>query len=58
MSEDNPYLAHLNKKGKGKGGPVGENEPLFGFVPRMVTGEQARKAIVSPAQTTVAISQS
>jgi len=48
MSEDNPYLAHLNKKGKGKGGPVGENEPLFGFVPRMVTGEQARKAIVSP----------
>ncbi|KAF9050822.1 P-loop containing nucleoside triphosphate hydrolase protein [Hymenopellis radicata] len=49
---DNPYLAHLppsqrgrSSKSSKKGGNVVEREPFFGFVPRRVTGDQARKAL-------------
>ncbi|KAJ7219180.1 P-loop containing nucleoside triphosphate hydrolase protein [Mycena pura] len=45
--EDNPYLAH-HRKGNASGAnaaAVGAKEPLFGFVPRHVNGEQVRKAM-------------
>lgn len=46
---DNPYLAHLppSERGAGASGsnPVSK-EPLFGFMPRRVKGEQVRKAMV------------
>ncbi|KAG6811256.1 DEAH-box ATP-dependent RNA helicase prp43 [Tricholoma furcatifolium] len=45
---DNPYLAHFPPSQRGAG-PSGSNpsdkEPLYGFVPRKVKGEQARKAM-------------
>ncbi|KAF9036062.1 P-loop containing nucleoside triphosphate hydrolase protein [Hymenopellis radicata] len=48
---DNPYLAHRAPSQRGgpsnsskNGKNVGENEPLFGFMPRKVAGDQARKA--------------
>jgi pre-mRNA-splicing factor ATP-dependent RNA helicase DHX15/PRP43 len=48
-SDDNPYLAHLkpNKRGSGASNPVtaGKGGPLHGFMPRKVTGSQARTAI-------------
>ncbi|KAJ7285946.1 P-loop containing nucleoside triphosphate hydrolase protein [Mycena rebaudengoi] len=49
--KDNPYLAHLHptQRGAGPSGSnstaVGVKEPLYGFLPRKVTGEQARKAL-------------
>jgi hypothetical protein len=46
---DNPYLAHLQPSQRGAG-PVTSNppakEPLFGFLPRKVKGEQVRNAMV------------
>jgi hypothetical protein len=47
--EDNPYLAQNYAKGKGSTNTSygSDQEPMFGFVPRMVTGTQARKAMVS-----------
>ncbi|KAF9030957.1 P-loop containing nucleoside triphosphate hydrolase protein [Hymenopellis radicata] len=46
---ENPYLAHLSKSQQGgssetpkKGGSL---EPLYGFVPRQVTGQQVRAAL-------------
>ncbi|EIN04072.1 P-loop containing nucleoside triphosphate hydrolase protein [Punctularia strigosozonata HHB-11173 SS5] len=46
---DNPYLAHhKQKKAYGSGATNGDatsKEPLFGFVPRRVKGEQVRKAL-------------
>ncbi|EPQ53153.1 P-loop containing nucleoside triphosphate hydrolase protein [Gloeophyllum trabeum ATCC 11539] len=49
MATDNPYLAHLNPKkgGKSSASPTPGNNPLYGFLPRRVTGEQARKALES-----------
>ncbi|KAG6889618.1 hypothetical protein C0992_004574 [Termitomyces sp. T32_za158] len=45
---DNPYLAHLHPSERGVGAsgsnPVSK-EPLFGFMPRRVKGEQVRKAM-------------
>ncbi|KAG6860462.1 DEAH-box ATP-dependent RNA helicase prp43 [Termitomyces sp. Mi166 len=45
---DNPYLAHLPPSERGVG-PSGSNpaskEPLFGFMPRKVKGDQVRKAM-------------
>ncbi|KAF5378123.1 hypothetical protein D9615_007544 [Tricholomella constricta] len=45
---DNPYLAHLPPSQRGAG-PSGSNpaakEPLYGFIPRKVNGEQVRKAM-------------
>ncbi|KAG5638130.1 hypothetical protein H0H81_001733 [Sphagnurus paluster] len=45
---DNPYLAHLPPSQRGSG-PSGSNgpssEPLYGFIPRKVNGEQVRKAM-------------
>ncbi|KIY43193.1 hypothetical protein FISHEDRAFT_31469, partial [Fistulina hepatica ATCC 64428] len=41
---DNPYLAHQRPKGSSKS-TAAQNEPFFGFLPRHVTGEQARKAL-------------
>ena len=50
---DNPYLAHHynRRKGAAPEPPVpapspSMNEPLYGFLPRKVTGEQVRKALV------------
>ncbi|KAF8073478.1 P-loop containing nucleoside triphosphate hydrolase protein [Lyophyllum atratum] len=45
---DNPYLAHLpaHQRGAGPSGSnLGSNEPLFGFIPRKVNGDQVRKAM-------------
>ncbi|KAJ6455675.1 hypothetical protein C8R45DRAFT_1035335 [Mycena sanguinolenta] len=48
---DNPYLAHRHPTQRGAGpsgsnaAPVGVKEPLYGFLPRKVTGEQVRKAM-------------
>ena len=46
---DNPYLAHLPPSRRGAA-PVSSNpsikEPLFGFLPRKVKGDQVRKAMV------------
>ncbi|KAL1742972.1 P-loop containing nucleoside triphosphate hydrolase protein [Schizophyllum fasciatum] len=43
---DNPYLAHRHpsERGVGSSTPAGK-EPLFGFVPRLVKGEQVRSAL-------------
>ncbi|KAJ7710009.1 P-loop containing nucleoside triphosphate hydrolase protein [Mycena rosella] len=48
---DNPYLAHLHPTQRGAG-PSGSNsnalgakDPLYGFLPRKVTGDQVRKAL-------------
>ncbi|KAJ7452520.1 P-loop containing nucleoside triphosphate hydrolase protein [Mycena galericulata] len=50
-AKDNPYLAHLPPAQRGAG-PSGSNstaigvkEPLYGFLPRKVKGEQVRKAL-------------
>ncbi|KAF9242809.1 P-loop containing nucleoside triphosphate hydrolase protein [Melanogaster broomeanus] len=50
--KENPYLAHLppgqrgNSSSAPKSTPKGaENEPLFGFLPRKVNGNQVRKAL-------------
>ncbi|KAE9399667.1 P-loop containing nucleoside triphosphate hydrolase protein [Gymnopus androsaceus JB14] len=40
---DNPYLAHLPPSQRGAG--LSSSEPLFGFLPRKVNGEQVRKAM-------------
>ncbi|KAJ4470361.1 P-loop containing nucleoside triphosphate hydrolase protein [Lentinula edodes] len=46
---DNPYLAHLPPSQRGAGpsysSSSSEKEPLFGFLPRKVKGEQVRKAM-------------
>ncbi|KAJ3812817.1 P-loop containing nucleoside triphosphate hydrolase protein [Lentinula aff. lateritia] len=46
---DNPYLAHLPPSRRGAGpsysSSSSEKEPLFGFLPRKVKGEQVRKAM-------------
>ncbi|PBK58284.1 P-loop containing nucleoside triphosphate hydrolase protein [Armillaria solidipes] len=46
---DNPYLAHLHPSQRGaslsKAKMDTSKEPLFGFLPRKVTGKQARKAL-------------
>ncbi|KAF7363353.1 putative pre-mRNA-splicing factor ATP-dependent RNA helicase prp43 [Mycena sanguinolenta] len=48
---DNPYLAHRNPTQRGAGpsgsnaAPMGVKEPLYGFMPRKVTGEQVRTAL-------------
>ena len=50
--KDNPYLAHRYPSGKSKSAAnavsiaAGIKEPLFGFMPRKVTGPQVRKALV------------
>ena len=47
--KDNPYLAHLYNGKKGAGSPTPSpsiKEPLYGFLPRKVKGEQVRKALV------------
>ena len=49
MSKENPYLAHLppSRRGVGSGIPkAAESEPLSGFLPRTVTANQVRKALV------------
>jgi hypothetical protein len=45
---DNPYLAHLPPSQRGAGVPVDPTakEPLYGFLPRKVTGAQVLKAMV------------
>ncbi|KAF7295019.1 p-loop containing nucleoside triphosphate hydrolase protein [Mycena indigotica] len=46
--ENNPYLAHRYAKAGPSGAnaaPVGTKEPLFGFIPRHVKGEQVRQAM-------------
>lgn len=48
--KENPYLAHLTPKNRytpssSPGSAV--KEPLLGFLPRKVNGEQVRKALVS-----------
>ncbi|KAK7027339.1 DEAH-box ATP-dependent RNA helicase prp43 [Paramarasmius palmivorus] len=45
MAEDNPYLAHHKSFKKSASVVSAESEPLFGFLPRNVTGEQVRKAL-------------
>ncbi|KAJ3793370.1 P-loop containing nucleoside triphosphate hydrolase protein [Lentinula aff. detonsa] len=46
---DNPYLAHLPPSQRGashsSSSSSSEKEPLFGFLPRKVKGEQVRKAL-------------
>ncbi|KAH0580334.1 DEAH-box ATP-dependent RNA helicase prp43 [Termitomyces sp. 'cryptogamus'] len=45
---DNPYLAHLPPSERGasaSGSNPASKEPLFGFMPRKVKGEQVRKAM-------------
>lgn len=46
---DNPYLAHLPPSQRGVG-PSGSNtivkDPLYGFLPRHVKGDQVRKVLV------------
>ncbi|SJL06819.1 related to PRP43-involved in spliceosome disassembly [Armillaria ostoyae] len=46
---DNPYLAHLPPSQRGASSSKAKmdtsKEPLFGFLPRKVTGKQARKAL-------------
>ena len=46
---DNPYLAHLPPSQRGAGVSVDPTakEPLYGFLPRKVTGPQVLKAMVS-----------
>jgi hypothetical protein len=45
---DNPYLAHLPPSQRGTGALLDPTakEPLYGFMPRKVTGAQALKAMV------------
>ena len=48
---ENPYLAHHHLAERSKSTANGASghaakEPLFGFIPRKVTGAQARKALV------------
>ncbi len=47
---DNPYLAYLPPSQRGASSSKTKHdtskEPLFGFLPRKVTGKQARKALV------------
>ncbi|KAJ7583427.1 P-loop containing nucleoside triphosphate hydrolase protein [Mycena floridula] len=47
MASDNPYLAHHNKASKSSAPSNGTTakDPLYGFVPRMVVGPQARTAM-------------
>jgi pre-mRNA-splicing factor ATP-dependent RNA helicase DHX15/PRP43 len=50
-ANDNPYLAHhySARKDAGSGykmGVAAAKEPLFGFMPRKVKGEQVRQAMV------------
>ena len=47
-SRDNPYLAHLPPSQRGAGVSVDPTakEPLYGFLPRIVTGPQVLKAMV------------
>ncbi|KAJ8094491.1 hypothetical protein PM082_010925 [Marasmius tenuissimus] len=43
---DNPYLAHRQKSKKGaENATSSSSEPLLGFLPRKVKGEQVRKAM-------------
>lgn len=47
--KENPYLAHLSSKERKTGGSSSNpstKEPFYGFLPRKVTGEQARKVLV------------
>ena len=50
-TKENPYLSHLPPservgiKADGSDGPT--KEPLYGFLPRKVNGDQVRKAMVS-----------
>ena len=46
---DNPYLAHLPPSQRGAGVSVDPTakEPLYGFLPRKVTGPQVLKAMAS-----------
>ncbi|EEB93743.1 hypothetical protein MPER_07564, partial [Moniliophthora perniciosa FA553] len=51
MAGDNPYLAyHKTSKTSKKSTPAvsADSEPLFGFLPRKVKGEQVRKALKDP----------
>ncbi|KAF9476308.1 hypothetical protein BDN70DRAFT_184041 [Pholiota conissans] len=45
-SQDNPYLSHLppHQRGVGQANPSAK-EPLYGFVPRLVKGDQVRTAM-------------
>lgn len=43
---DNPYLRHLPPSQRGSQNFNGKKDPLFGFVARTVTGNQARQALV------------
>jgi pre-mRNA-splicing factor ATP-dependent RNA helicase DHX15/PRP43 len=45
---DNPYLAHLPPSQRGAGVSIDPTakEPLYGFMPRKVTGAQVLKAMV------------
>jgi len=46
---DNPYLAHLPPSQRGAGPSVSDpsvREPLYGFIPRKVTGRQVLQAMV------------
>ena len=45
---DNPYLAHRPPSQRGAGVSLNPNakEPLYGFLPRKVTGAQVLKAMV------------
>lgn len=50
---DNPYLAHLHPSQRGVasgsnsvGPSPAAKEPLYGFLPRKVNGEQVRNAMV------------
>jgi pre-mRNA-splicing factor ATP-dependent RNA helicase DHX15/PRP43 len=44
-STDNPYLAHLPPSQRGSASAK-DKQPLYGFMPRKVKGEQAREAMV------------
>jgi len=49
--KENPYLAHLHPAERSKSTANGAStlaakEPLFGFIPRKITGAQVRKAMV------------
>lgn len=53
--KENPYLAHLHPSQRGQAhspspsssnGAAASKEPLYGFLPRKVTGAQVRKAMV------------
>jgi len=46
--KDNPYLAHLPPTQRGVTPKAAVREPLYGWVPRMVKGENVRTAMVCP----------